>query len=109
MFALLGVGLVTLRRIRPPIFHDVQGAFHDLDTSITKFMPDIPPGFSWREAMEQLKGAGMKADWSRMESSLAEYEAFRYGESEMPEGGKEDVAKLSMEIRRRIVGYRNKR
>lgn len=109
VFVLLGAGLVALRRIRPPVFQDVQGAFQDLDMSITKFVPDMPPGFSWREAMDRLKGTGMKVDWSRMESSLAEYEAFRYGGSEMPKGGKEEVAKVSMEIRRRIIGYRNKR
>jgi len=98
-----------MRRIRPPVVNDIQGAFQDLDHSITKFIPDLSSGYTWREAMDRLKAAGVKVDWPKMESSLANYEAFRYGGHEMPQGGEDEVVRLSMRIRRRIVGYRNKR
>jgi hypothetical protein len=109
VFALLGGAVFALRRIRPPAVQDIQGAFRDLDRSIGKFVPDIPPGYTWEEAVARLKGAGVKVDWPKMESSLADYEAYRYGGREMPKGGEEEVVRLSMKIRRRIVGYRNKR
>ena len=108
IFALLGGALVAMRRIRPPVVHDIKGAFLDLDHSITKFVPDLPVGYTWGEAMERLKASGVKADWPSMESSLATYEAYRYGGKEMPSGGEDEVVKLSMRIRRKIVGYRNK-
>jgi len=109
VFALLGGAMVAMRRIRPPVVSDIQGAFQDLDRSITKFVPDLPSGYTWGEAMERLKKSGVKVDWPKMESSLASYEAYRYGGKEMPHGGEDEVVRLSMRIRRRMVGYRNKR
>ena len=109
IFALLGGAIFATRRIRPPSIHDVAGAFQDLDHSISKFVPDLPAGFTWGEAVERLKAAGVKVDWPKMETSLAGYEAFRYGGRELPQGGEDEVVKLSMKIRRRIVGYRIKR
>jgi len=108
IFALLGAAVILQRRIRPPDVRDVQGAFRHLDRSIEKFVPDLPAGFTWGEAIQSLKESGVKVDWSRMEASLAEYEAYRYGGREMPKGGEDEVVKLSTKIRRRIVGYRNK-
>ena len=108
MFAFLAIAIIATRRIRPPSVQDLSGAFQDLDRSITKFVPDMPAGYTWGEAVERLKGAGVKVDWSKMESSLAEYEAFRYGGRDVPKGGEDEVVRLSMKIRRRIVGYRNK-
>lgn len=105
----MAAAMVALRRIRPPLVRDIQGAYQELDRSIARFVPDIPAGFTWDEAFERLKGAGVKVDWPKMESSLAAYEAFRYGGGEMPKGGEDEVVRLSMKIRRRIVGYRNKR
>jgi len=109
VFALLGVVVIALRRIQPPAVKDVQGTFQDLDRSIEKFVPDMPQGFTWWEAMERLKGAGMDVNWPKIESSLTEYEAFRYGGREMPRGGEGEVVRLSMKIRRKSGGYRNKR
>jgi len=47
VFALLGGAVFALRMIRPPAVRDVQEAFQDLDRSITRFVPDMPPGFTW--------------------------------------------------------------
>jgi hypothetical protein len=105
MLAMLVAAVLALRRIHPPAALDVQGAFQDLDRSIARFVPDMPAGFTWGEAFQRLKGAGVKVDWQKMESSLAEYEAFRYGGHEMPKGGEDEVVRLSTKIRRRIVGY----
>ena len=109
VFALFVGAIFALRRIRPPVVQDIQGAFQNLDVSIAKFVPDMPPGFTWGEAVERLKSAGVDVDWPKLETSLASYEAFRYGGGQMPKGGEDEVVRLSMKIRRRVVGYRHKR
>jgi hypothetical protein len=106
--AFLAVGVVCLKRVRPPAIHDIQGAFQVLDRSIERFVPDMPPGFTWTEAVQRLKESGVKADWARIESSLAAYEAFRYGGRMLSTGGEDEVVRLSMRLRRSIVGNRAK-
>lgn len=108
MLASLTFGFFLMRRLRPPVVRDVREAYQVLDRTIERFVPDLPPGFTWGDALERLKGYEIKVDWRRMESSLAEYEAFRYGGQDMPPGGGEEAVSLSTQIRRRIVGYRNK-
>ena len=104
----LAMGLLALRKVRPPVVNDVRDAFQILNRTIERFVPDLPVGFTWGEALERLKGSGIEADWPRMESSLAEYEAFRYGGGGMPSGKGDEAVRVSTQIRRRIVGYRNK-
>ena len=106
--AALLVGLFALRSVRPPVIKDVGEAFQILDRTIERFVPDLPVGFTWGEALERLKGYGVEVDWPRMESTLAGYEAFRYGGREMPQGIGEEAVLLSTQIRRKIVGRWNK-
>ena len=101
------MGLLALRRARPPIIKDLRDAFQILDRTIERFVPDLPVGFTWGEAMERLKGSGIEADWPKMESSLAEYEAFRYGGRQVPSGRGEEAVRVSTQIRRGIVGRRH--
>jgi hypothetical protein len=68
----------------------------------------MPPGFTWAEAVQKLKESGIRADWARIEMSLADYEAFRYGGRMMSTGGEDEVVRLSMKLRRSIVGNRVK-
>lgn len=104
----MAAGILALRGMRPPEIHDAWSAFQILDHSIERFVPDMPAGYTWAEAVERLKGSGVKLDWGKFESSLAEYEAYRYGGHTMPTGGGDEAVILSMKIRGRIIGYRNK-
>jgi len=104
----LAFGWFLLMRLRPPVVRDVREAYQVLDRTIERFVPDMPPGFTWRDAFERLKTSGMNVDWPKMESSLAGYEAFRYGGRDMPPGGGEEAVSLSTQIRRRIVGHKAK-
>ena len=108
VLASLTLGFFLMRRLRPPVIRDVKEAYEVLDRTIVRFVPDLPTGYTWGDALERLKGYGMKVDWPRMESSLAEYEAFRYGGRSMPSSGGEEAVGLSTQIRRKIVGHRNK-
>ncbi len=108
LVALMAMGFLALRSVRPPVVRDVRDAFQVLDRTLGRFVPDLPAGFTWGEALERLKGYGIKVDWPKLESSIEEYEAFRYGGRPMPGGVGDDVVQLSTQIRRNIVGYRNK-
>ena len=102
------VGLLALRSVRPPVVRDVSDAFQVLNHTIERFVPGIPVGFTWEEAIDRLKGYGVDVNWSKMESTLAEYEAFRYGGREMPKGTGEEAILLSVQIRRKLIGRGNK-
>jgi hypothetical protein len=103
------VGFTALSRARPPAMSNPLEAFQVLDRSIEKFVPNLPLGFTWGEAVERLKQSGVKLDWGRFETSLNEYEAFRYGGHQMPKGLEPEVVRLATTLRRNVVGYRNKR
>jgi len=79
-----------------------------LDRSIVKFVPNLPVGFTWGEAVERLKQSGVRLDWGRFETSLNDYEAFRYGGHQMSAGVEPEVVRLTTTLRRNVVGYRNK-
>ena len=98
------VGLLALRSVRPPVIKDVGEAFQILDRTIERFVPGLPIGFTWGEAMERLKGYGVEVDWPKMETTLAGYEAFRYGGREMPQGTGQEAILLSPQIRRKLIG-----
>ena len=88
--------------------NDVGDAFSFLNRTIEKYVPDLPAGYTWGEAMERLKGFGVQVNWQKVESTLSGYEAFRYGGREMPQGTGDEVVLLSTQIRRRLIGLRNK-
>ena len=102
------VGFYGLRSVRPPVVKDVGDAFQVLNRTIERFIPDLPVGFTWGEAVERLKGYGVEINWPKMESTLAGYEAYRYGGREMPKGTGEEAILLSTQIRRKLIGHRNK-
>lgn len=102
------LGFTALRKARPPSVSNPQEAFQVLDRSIEKFVPNLPVGFTWGEAVERLKQSGVKLDWRRFETSLNEYEAFRYGDHKMSRGVEPEVVRLATTLRRNVGGYRNK-
>ena len=102
------LGFTALRRARPPAVSSPMEAFQVLGMSIEKFVPNLPVGFTWGEAVERLKRSGVKLDWGKFETSLNEYEAFRYGGHQMPDEVEPEVIRLATTLRRNVVGYRNK-
>jgi len=102
------LGFMALRRAHPPAMANPLEAFQVLDKSIEKFVPNLPVGFTWGEAVDRLKQSGVKLDWRTFETSLDEYEAFRYGGHQMPTGVEPEVVRLATTLRRNVVGYRNK-
>lgn len=104
VFAAAGFGYLLLRGLKPPAAPDVPSAFGVLEASVWKYAPGIPVGYTWREAFDWLKERGVSADWAKMKYRLADYEAYRYGGKPLPTEGKEDVLKLSVKVRRNLIG-----
>ena len=101
---LAGAGYILSKRLGPGSVPDVRAAFDLLDRSIVRYAPELPPGYTWKEAFEHLKENGVEGDWKRLEERLSEYEAFRYGKKAAPPGDGADVATVAMKLRRNLVG-----
>ena len=108
LLASAAFGYVLMRRTKPAASLDVKAAYGVLDRTIARYLPDLDQGYTWREALERLKWAGVKADWDVMKQRLSEYEAYRYGGREAPTTGQEDVISLAAKLRRGVVGKRTK-
>jgi hypothetical protein len=104
VLAVAGAGYLLMARIRPASAKDMKSAFDLLDRSIGRYAPGLPAGYTWGEAVQQLKGSGVKADWEKVQRSLRSYEAYRYGGKEMPSEGKEEVVSLASKLRRTLGG-----
>jgi hypothetical protein len=102
-------GLAASNRLRPAQVPDMAAAFGLLERAIQKYMPDLPPGYTWHEAIERLRGARIDANWDAIESAVGAYEASRYGGRGPPSEGKEDVVSLVLKIRGLGIGKRTKR
>jgi hypothetical protein len=82
----------------------LEGAFNILESSIKRKYPELPVGFTWREAMAKIRSSSQgyrNLDWGEIESTLKKYEAFRYGGSNYPEADIRSVLKLSRVLERR--------
>jgi hypothetical protein len=103
--ALAVAGILALREVRARRVETLAQAFGALERSIAVGAPWLPQGSTWGETFERLKGAGVEADWSRMEKTLEAYEAFRFGGRPDPVEGKEEVAGLATRIQRGGGGH----
>ena len=99
------VGVLALRGVRARKVENLAEAFGALERSIAVGAPWLPPGSTWGETFEHLKGAGVEADWSKMGETLNAYEAFRFGGRPDPVDGKEDVVGLATRIQRGVVRH----
>lgn len=70
------------RRTRKVNARNLDEAFKGLEVALKQAVPDLPPGFTWGDALVRLKSAGVHTDG--MESALMGYEGYRYGETPLP-------------------------
>lgn len=102
-------GVVLTRRLKPASAPDAKVAFTLLEKAIQRYVPDMPPGYTWGEAFERLKAKGVDANWDAMKKMLNEYEAYRYGGGSKPVEGKDEVLTLATKLRRSSNGKRSSR
>src|SRR2546427_6869051 len=74
------LGVFKARRgAATPRVEDPVLAFALLEKSLQKAFPDLPEGFTLREALSLAERLRLKVDWGRVQLALERYEAFRYG------------------------------
>ena len=78
------------QRVEDPLL-----AFALLEKSLQKAFPDLPAGFTLREALSFAERLRLKVDWGRVQLALERYEAFRYGGATLPEQVQEEVLRLA--------------
>src|SRR2546426_11031583 len=83
---ILGVFKARSREATPRV-EDPVLAFALLEKSLQKAFPDLPEGFTLREALSLAERLRLKVDWGRVQLALERYEAFRYGGGDPPEEG----------------------
>jgi hypothetical protein len=87
-------GYVRMRQVafRPP---NPEKAFSLLEKALQKAFPDLPEGFTWREAMKKVETISLDVDLVEVGRALRQYEAWRYGESVKPEEINAQVVRLA--------------
>jgi len=98
------LGVFKARRIRAamPRIKDPVLAFALLEKSLQKAFPDLPAGFTLREALSLAERLRLKVDWGRVQLALERYEAFRYGGATLPEKVQEEVLRLAAMLPRGV-------
>jgi hypothetical protein len=79
VYVVLAIGIVRNRRDRLPKNPTVEDAFKYLELSLGRAFPDLPPGFTWKEAISKLKMLNLELDWVEIENTFKKYEDYRYG------------------------------
>jgi hypothetical protein len=100
VYALMIAGVVRNRR-EQSLASDPQTAFALLERSLRSAFPDLPVGFTWREAVTNARELGVKADWDLVRSSLGEYEAWRYGGAQGEPKSVIEVSRLARAVAKR--------
>jgi hypothetical protein len=106
--AALDVGLIALAVIGflrgglrfPHSPHTLEDAFAELEVSLWRAFPSVPPGYTMREALYYLRRSGFTADWKEVEASLAAYEGRRFGGVISGTPRFDEVTKLASRLRR---------
>src|SRR5438445_12244113 len=91
---ILGVFKARSREATPRV-EDPVLAFALLEKSLQKAFPDLPEGFTLREALSFAERLRLKVDWGRVQLALERYEAFRYGGAPLPEQAQDQVLRLA--------------
>jgi hypothetical protein len=102
-FAIYGSAVGGYLRARQPALRPIDPAiaFGLLEKSLKNAFPDLPEGFTWREALDRLGKAGLVMDWPEMSAALRQYEGWRYGEMVKPDRVDPEIVRLSNELAKR--------
>ena len=95
IYASLILGVSQSKRKTQPRVEDPVLAFELLEKSLEKAFPELPPGFTLREALSRAERLNLNVDWNRIQLALGRYEAFRYGGEALPGKVQEEVLRLA--------------
>ena len=84
---------VFRRRRRKVNASNLADAFNGLELALKEAVPDLPPGFTWEEAIGRLRASGVQT--KGMEEALKSYEEYRYGGLPLPDLDFREVVKVA--------------
>ena len=87
------VWAVFRRRRRRVSALNLADAFNGLELALKEAVPDLPPGFTWEEAVARLKVSGLQT--KGIDEALKSYEAYRYGELPLPDLDFREVVRVA--------------
>ena len=99
IYILLFLQVVRREAGRAPVAGGMSGAFEMLGVELNRRIPEMPPGYTWREAVAEVKKRKLKVDWKKVGSALASYEAVRYGGEGEDEADCGEILVLAKELR----------
>jgi hypothetical protein len=96
VYASLVFGLVLWRRGRAPLPTDTKALYKLLEATLGKAFPELPEGFTWREGLRWAKKEkrGLMMKWENIDKSIQNYEAFRYGNTPLPDEAHPELLEL---------------
>ena len=100
IYLVLSYQLIHGRMARTRRAENLREAFGVLGEEVKKWVPSLPPGYTWREVAAELRRKGLKIDWASFSKSMNAYEALRYGDSESGVADYREVLRLARELRR---------
>lgn len=99
VYASLAAGLIAWRTTRSPNPADALAAFAQLEAALRRAIPDLPDGFTWREAVSEARRRGLVSDWKELDRTLGNYEAYRYGGGPSPGAAQPELLRLLKALR----------
>jgi hypothetical protein len=88
------LGFVASRRRRHTVkATNLADAFTGLEMALKEAVPDLPPGFTWEEAVARLRASGVQT--KGVEDALKGYEEYRYGGIPLPDLDFHEVVKVA--------------
>ncbi len=102
----LAAQLFRSRRRKLPGAATLQESFVVLADALKAAVPNLPPGFTWSEGLENARRLGLQVDWGSVRRALERYEDYRYGGKTIGDTDYTEVVKLSIELEARAAWKR---
>ncbi|MGA2664598.1 MAG: hypothetical protein ABSF83_06625 [Nitrososphaerales archaeon] len=100
-YASLAAALLQWGRQRPPRPTDGPAAFRLLERALRRSFPDLPRGFTLKEGLSKARLDGPALRWEEIDRTVADYEAFRYGDGPAPSLPQPELMRLVKVLWRR--------
>jgi hypothetical protein len=94
LYLLLALRLLRQRRRFGPPPSSLSGAFASLTRPLQEAIPELPSGYTWREAVVKMRQMHLEVDWKSVERALDGYEMARYGGHPEPSVEYSEVVRL---------------
>lgn len=100
LYSGLALQLARMRDTGQQRAQTISDAFAILGRELKRSVPTIPPGYTWREGIEQARKMKLNVDWSKVIKATDAYESYRYGCAEEVNSDYAEVLTLARELRR---------